>query len=61
MTDELVQQVAEHLRDRYGLDDEDIRALGSVSPAHAECAAQTWSSPSVSPARTRETFQRIAE
>ncbi len=28
ITDELVQQVAEDLRARYALDDEDVRALG---------------------------------
>jgi hypothetical protein len=29
ITDELVQQVADDLRARYGLDDEGVRALGS--------------------------------
>jgi hypothetical protein len=29
ITDELVQRVADDLRARYGLDDEDVRLLGS--------------------------------
>jgi hypothetical protein len=59
ITDELVQQVAEHLRDRYGLDDEDIRSLGSRlagarSAENLEFAERFTET-------HRETFQRLAE
>lgn len=62
ITDELVHQVADDLRARYGLDDEDMRALGSRLAA----AASTRSAQSLEFAKRfteehRETFDRLAE
>ena len=54
-----MQQVADDLRDRYGLDDEDIRTLGSRlagarSAENLEFAERFTET-------HRETFQRLAE
>ena len=62
ITDELVQQVADELRARYGRDDEDLRARGS---RRADCAAAR-SEENIEFAKRftdehRETFDRLAE
>jgi hypothetical protein len=62
ITDELVQRVADDLRARYGLDDEDVRALGSRL-AHA---ADVRSTENLEFAKRfteehRETFDRLAK
>jgi hypothetical protein len=62
ITDELVQQVADDLRDRYGLDDEDIRTLGSrlAGPGGMRSAENFEFAERFTDAH-RETFQRLAE
>ena len=62
ITDELVQQVADDLRDRYGLDDEAIRTLGSrlAGPGGMRSAENLEFAERFSDAH-RETFQRLAE
>ena len=59
ITDQLVQQVADDLRDRYGLDDEDIRTLGSRL-AGARRVENVEFAKRFTEAH-RETFQRLAE
>jgi hypothetical protein len=62
ITDELVQQVADDLRARYGLDDEDVRALGSrlADPAAARSAENIEFAKRFTEEH-RETFDRLAE
>jgi hypothetical protein len=61
ITDELVRQVANDLRARYGLDDEDMRTLGS----RLADSAGTPSAENIEFAKRfteehRETFDRLA-
>ena len=60
--DELVQQVADDLRDRYGLDDDDIRTLGSrlADPSGTRSAENVEFAERFTETH-RETFQRLAE
>jgi hypothetical protein len=62
ITDELAQQVANDLRARYGLDDEDMRALGSrlAEPASAR-GAENLEFAKRFTEEHRETFDRLAE
>jgi len=62
ITGELVQQVADDLRDRYGLDDEDIRALGSrlAGPGGPRSAENLEFAERFTDTH-HETFQRLAE
>jgi hypothetical protein len=62
ITDELVHQVADDLRARYGLDDEDVRALGSRLAEDA--GARSGENLEFAERFTeehRETFDRLAE
>ena len=60
ITDELVQQVADDLRARYGLDDEDMRILGSRLAA-GERSAENLEFAKRFTEEHRETFDRLAE
>lgn len=62
ITDELVQQVADDLRTRYGLDDDDMRALGSrLADAAGERSAENLEFAKRFTEEHRETFDRLAE
>lgn len=62
ITDELVQQVANDLRTRYGLDDEDVRALGSrLADTAATRTAENLGFAERFTEEHRETFDRLAE
>ena len=62
ITEELVQQVADDLRDRYGLDDDDIRTLGSrlAGPGNTRSAENLEFAERFTETH-HETFQRLAE
>lgn len=62
ITDELVHQVADELRARYGLDDEDVRTLGArlAEPPEAR-AAKNLEFAERFTAEHRETFDRLAQ
>lgn len=62
ITDGLVRQVADELRARYGLDDEDVRTLGArlAEPADAR-AAENREFAERFTAEHRETFDRLAQ
>ncbi len=62
ITDEIVQQVADDLRTRYGLDDEDIRTLGSrlVGRANTRSAENLEFAQRFTDTH-HETFRRLAE
>lgn len=60
ITDELVKRVADDLRTRYGLDDEDVRALGSRLAASARSAENLEFAKHFTEEH-RETFDRLAE
>jgi hypothetical protein len=62
ITDELVRQVADELRARHGLDDEDLRALGArlAESADARAAANTEFAERFTDEH-RETFDRLAQ
>ncbi len=62
VTDELVRQVADELRARYGLDDEDVRTLGArlAEPADAR-AAENLEFAERFTAEHRETFDRLSQ
>jgi hypothetical protein len=62
ITDELVRQVADELRERYGLDDEDVRTLGArlAGAADARAAANVEFAERFT-AEHRETFDRLAQ
>ena len=55
-----MQQVADDLRDRYGLDDDDIRTLGSRLGLGARSAENLEFAERFTETH-RETFQRLAE
>ena len=62
ITDELVHQVADDLRARYGLDDEDMRALGSRLAEEAGArSAENLEFAERFTEEHRETFDRLAE
>ena len=62
ITDELVHQVADDLRARYGLDDEGVRALGSRLAEDAGArSAENLESAERFTEEHRETFDRLAE
>lgn len=62
ITDELVQQVADELRTRYGLDDEDVRALGSrLADGASERRTENLEFAKRFTDEHRETFDRLAE
>ena len=62
ITDELVQQVADELRTRSGLDDEDVRALGSrLADAASERRTENLEFAKRFTDEHRETFDRLAE
>lgn len=62
ITEELVRQIADDLRARYGLDDEDIRELGPrLADATAPRAAQNLQFAQRFSDEHRETFDRLAE
>ena len=62
ITDELVREVANDLRARYGLDDEDMRALGSrLADAAGERSAENLEFAKRFTEEHRETFDRLAE
>ena len=62
ITDELVQQIADDLRERYGLDDDDVRALGSrLADARGERSAENLEFAKRFTDEHRETFDRLAE
>jgi len=62
ITDELVQQVADDLRTRYGLDEEDVRALGSrLADAASARSAENLEFAERFADEHRETFDRLAE
>jgi hypothetical protein len=62
ITDELVKAVTDDLRARYGLDDEDMRILGSrlADPAGARSAENIEFAKRFTEEH-RETFDRLAE
>ena len=62
ITDELVDQVADELRARYDLDDEDVRALGAhlAQPADAPATANREFAERFT-AEHRETFDRLSQ
>jgi hypothetical protein len=62
ITDELVDQVADELRSRYGLDDEDVAALGSrlADTAGARSTKNIEFAERFTDEH-RETFDRLAE
>ena len=62
ITDELVHQVADDLRARYGLDDEGMRALGSRLAEDAGArSAENLEFAERFTEEHRETFDRLAE
>ena len=62
ITDELVQQVADDLRARYGFDDDDVRALGSrLADAAGERSVENLEFAKRFTEEHRETFGRLAE
>ena len=62
ITDELVHQVADDLRARYGLDDEDMRALGSRLAEEAGArSAENLEFAERFAEEHRETFDRLAD
>jgi hypothetical protein len=62
ITDEPVRQVADELRARYGLDDEDVRALGSrLADAMSTRSARNLEFAKRFTEEHRETFDRLAE
>jgi hypothetical protein len=62
ITDEFVGQVAQDLRVRYGLDEEDLRALGSrLAGGQGERSAENVEFAKRFTAEHRETFDRLAQ
>jgi hypothetical protein len=62
ITDELVRQVADDLRERYSLDEEDVRALGArlANPSGARTVDNLEFAERFV-AEHRETFDRLAK
>jgi hypothetical protein len=62
ITDELVRQVADDLRARYALDDEEVRALGArLAGSAASRSAENVEFAERFVDKHRETFDRLAE
>jgi hypothetical protein len=62
ITDELVQRVADDLRARYGLDDEDVRLLGSrLADSAGARRAENLEFAKRFAEEHRATFDRLAE
>lgn len=62
ITDELVRQVADDLRARYDLDDEDVRALGArLADAAGARSAENLEFAERFTDEHRETFDRLAK
>jgi hypothetical protein len=62
ISDELVRQVANDLRARYSLDDDDMRALGArLAEAADERSAQNLNFAERFTDEHRETFDRLAK
>lgn len=62
ITDELVRQVTDDLRTRYGLDEEDVRALGALlAGSAAGRSAENLEFAERFTAAHRATFDRLAE
>jgi hypothetical protein len=62
ITDELVRQVADELRARFGLDDEDVRTLGArLAESAGARAAENLEFAERFTAEHRETFDRLAQ
>ena len=60
ITDELVRQVAEDLRQRYDLDEDDVRELGARLAAGAR-SAENLEFAEQFVERHRETFDRLSQ
>lgn len=62
ISDELVRRVADDLRARYGLDEEDLRALGARLADEAGArSAENLAFAERFTGRHRQTFDRLAE
>jgi hypothetical protein len=62
ISDELVRKVADDLRQRYSLDDEDVRALGArLAGSSVARAAENLEFAERFAEEHRETFNRLAE
>lgn len=62
ISDELVRRVADELRERYALDDDDIRVLGTrLADAAAGRTAENVAFAERFTAEHRATFDRLAE
>jgi len=62
ITDELVRQVADDLRARYALDDEDVRALGArLADTAGTRSAENLEFAERFATEHRETFDRLAK
>ena len=63
ITEELVRQVADELRERYALDDEDVRTLGArlADDPHVTRRAANNAFAERFTAEHRETFDRLAK
>ena len=62
ITDELVQQVTDDLRSRYGLDDEDVRRLGArLADAATRRSAENVEFAERFTDEHRATFDRLAK
>lgn len=63
ITEDLVRQVADHLRQRYALDDEDVRALGArlAGDPHVTRRAENDAFAERFTNKHRETFDRLAK
>lgn len=62
ITDDLVRRVADDLRERYSLDDEDVRALGArlADDPRVERRAENRAFAERFTGEHRETFDRLA-
>ena len=62
ISDELVRRVADELRERYALDDDDLRVLGArLADAAGDRTAENLAFAEHFTAEHRETFDRLAE
>ena len=61
ISDELVRLIAEDLRARYALDEEDVRALGARLASPADRSAENLEFAERFTDEHRETFDRLAE
>lgn len=63
ISDELVEQVAKELRERYGLDDEDVRRLGArlADDPRVQRRAENLAFAERFTDEHRQTFERLAK